>query len=50
MAQDFPELMKRVISGYYEPIPSKYSKKLSFLIRKCLIVDHLKRPTAKQLL
>jgi serine/threonine protein kinase len=50
MAKDFPGLMKRVISGYYDPIPSKYSKKLSMLIRKCLTIDHLKRPSASDLL
>jgi len=46
MAKDFPGLMKRVTSGYYDPIPSKYSKKLSTLIRRCLTVDNLKRASA----
>lgn len=46
MAKDFPGLMKRVTSGYYDPIPSKYSKKLGMLIRKCLTIDFSKRPSA----
>lgn len=46
MAKDFPGLMKRVTSGYYDPIPSKYSKKLGMLIRKCLTIDFVKRPSA----
>lgn len=50
MAKDFPGLMKRVTSGYYDPIPSKYSKKLSTLIRRCLTIDHIKRPSAAELL
>lgn len=50
MAKDFPGLMKRVISGYYDPIPSRYSRKLSSLIRKCLTPDFIKRPSASDLL
>jgi serine/threonine protein kinase len=50
MAKDFPGLMKRVTSGYYDPIPSKYSKKLGMLIRKCLTIDFVKRPSAAELL
>ena len=50
MAKDFPGLMKRVTAGYYDPIPSKYSKKLSMLIRRCLTVDFKKRPSASELL
>jgi hypothetical protein len=46
MAKDFPGLMRRVTAGYYEPIPSKYSKKLALVIRRCLTLDHLKRPSA----
>ena len=46
MAKDFPGLMKRVTAGYYDPISSRYSKKLSALIRRCLTVDHKKRATA----
>jgi len=45
-AKDFPGLMKKVTAGYYEPIPSKYSKKLSTLIKKCLTLDYSKRPSA----
>lgn len=50
MAKDFPGLMKRVTSGYYDPISSRYSKKLSMLIRRCLTVDFRKRPSASELL
>jgi len=46
MAKDFPGLMKRVTAGYYDPISSRYSKKLSALIRRCLTVDNKKRATA----
>ena len=46
MAKDFPGLGKKVNAGYYDPIPSIYSKKLSSLIRKCLMVDTLRRPAA----
>jgi NIMA (never in mitosis gene a)-related kinase len=49
-AKDFPGLMKRVISGYYDPIPSRYSRKLATLIRRCLTVDHQRRPSAAELL
>lgn len=50
MAKDFPGLGKKVNAGYFEPIPSCYSKKLSSLIRKCLMVDTAKRPSADLLL
>ena len=50
MAKDFPGLSKKVTCGYYDPIPSRYSKKLATLIRRCLTVDHLKRPSANELL
>ena len=50
MAKDFPSLGKKVNAGYYEPIPSLYSKKLSTLIKKCLMVDTSRRPAADQLL
>ena len=50
MAKDFPGLSKKVISGYYDPISSSFSKKLSQLIRKCLTVDQTRRPTAVELL
>lgn len=45
-AKDFPGLMRKVISGYYDPISSKYSKKLSSFVRKCLTVDPYRRPSA----
>lgn len=45
MAKDFAGLSKKVISGYYDPISSMYSKKLSSMIRKCLTVDISRRPT-----
>ena len=50
LAKDFPGLSKKVTSGYYDPIPSRYSKKLATLIRKCLTVDHMRRPSASELL
>ena len=50
MAKDFPGLCRKVTSGYYDPINSRYSKKLSGLIRKCLTIDHLRRPSAADLL
>jgi hypothetical protein len=50
MAKDFPGLSKKVLAGYYDPISSTYSKKLSALIRRCLTVDQARRPTAAELL
>jgi NIMA (never in mitosis gene a)-related kinase len=49
-AKDFPGLSKKVLAGYYDPISSSYSKKLSQLIRNCLTVDQTRRPTAQELL
>ena len=46
IANDFPNLMKRITTGYYDPIPSIYSKKISMLIRRCLTVDPQRRPSA----
>lgn len=50
MAKDIDGLSKKVTSGYYDPIPSRYTKKLSNLIRKCLTVDNVKRSSASELL
>lgn len=50
MAKDFPGLSRKVTAGYYDPISSLYSKKLQSLIKKCLIVDQTKRPTAGEFL
>lgn len=50
LAKDFPGLSRKVTLGYYDPIPSTYSKKLADLIRKCLMVKMHERPTAKDLL
>jgi hypothetical protein len=46
MAKDFPGLSRKITAGYYDPISSLYSKKLSQMIRKCLTIDISKRPTA----
>ena len=50
MARDLPGLSKKIVSGYYDPVPQIYSKKLSYMIRRCLTVDMNKRPTADDLL
>jgi NIMA (never in mitosis gene a)-related kinase 1/4/5 len=50
LAKDFPGLSRKVTLGYYDPLPSTYSKKLSDFIRKCLIVKMMDRPSAKELL
>jgi hypothetical protein len=50
LAKDFPGLSRKVTLGYYDPIPSSYSKKLGELIRKCLMVKMHERPAAKDLL
>ena len=50
MANDFPGLSRKVTLGYYEPISSGYSKKLTDLIRSCLQVKMFQRPSAKELL
>ena len=50
IAKDFPGLSRKVTLGYYEPISTSYSKKLSDLIKSCLQVKMQQRPTAKELL
>lgn len=50
LAKDFPGLSRKVTLGYYDPIPSSYSKKLTDLIKRCLMVKMNERPTAKELL
>lgn len=50
LAKDFPGLSRKVTLGYYDPIPSAYSKKLGDLIKRCLNVRMGERPTAKDLL
>ena len=50
LAKDFPGLSRKVTLGYYEPISTSYSKKLSDLIKSCLQVKTHHRPTAKDLL
>jgi serine/threonine protein kinase len=47
LAKDFPGLSKKVVLGYYEPVPSSYSKKLADLIKRCLAVKMNDRPTPK---
>lgn len=47
MAKDFPGLSRKITAGYYDPISSLYSKKLSQMIRKCLTIDTTSRPSAK---
>lgn len=47
MAKDFPGLSRKILAGYYDPISSSYSKKLSAFIRKCLTVDQTRRPTVE---
>ena len=49
-ANDFPGLYKKVIAGYYDPIPSHYSQDLKDLIRMCLTVDEHMRPSAMYIL
>ncbi len=46
LAKDFQSLSKKVNIGYYDPIPSIYSKRLSDLIRNCLKVNFRERPNA----
>ena len=46
MSSDYSNLIKKVNSGYYEPIHFSYSRALSMLIRKCLTVDPKRRPSA----
>jgi NIMA (never in mitosis gene a)-related kinase len=45
MAKDFPGLCKKVTLGFYDAISEIYSKKLAYVIKKCLTVDISKRPT-----
>lgn len=50
IAKDFPGLSRKVTLGYFDPIPSIYSKRLAHLIKKCLAVKTYERPTAKEML
>ena len=43
-------LMNNVLNGNYPPIPSIYSKELSLLISKMLVIDPNKRASANELL
>ncbi len=47
MAKDFPGLCKKVTLGFYDAISEIYSKKLAYVIKKCLTVDISKRPTVQ---
>ena len=40
----------KIIRGRYDPIPVKYSKNLSFLIKDCLTKDYRKRPSTATIL
>ena len=46
MAKDFPSLSKAVMKGDYEPIPNIYSSRLATVIKKCLTVNTMMRPSA----
>lgn len=46
LANDFPSLSRKVNIGYYDPIPSIYSKRLSDVIRNCLKVNFRERLNA----
>lgn len=50
IAKDFPGLSRKVVLGYYDPIPSTYSKRLAEVIKRCLTVKMNDRPSAKELL
>jgi NIMA (never in mitosis gene a)-related kinase len=50
LAKDFPGLSRKVTLGYYDPIPSTYSRRLADLIKRCLMVRMGDRPTARELL
>ena len=50
IAKDFPGLSRKVVLGYYDPIPSTYSKRLAEVIKRCLSVKMNERPSAKELL
>lgn len=50
LANDFPSLMKKVNSGYCDPIPVVYSKRLSDVIKSCLRVNPRERPSPADLM
>jgi len=50
MANDLPNLSKKIMTGIYPPIPKEYSPNLSNLIKSLLQLDPLKRPTADKIL
>lgn len=43
-------LYHKVLRGLYEPIPSMYSKDLQFMVRNCLQVSPIARPTCDKIL
>ena len=49
-AMNFPELYRKITTGVYADIPSKYSAKMKTLIKMCLITDEDMRPSAEDLL
>jgi NIMA (never in mitosis gene a)-related kinase len=49
-AADMNGLFKRVTTGDFSPIPSKYSSDLSFVVNQMLQVQPLKRPSSLELL
>lgn len=50
LANDFPSLAKKINTGYFDPIPAVYSKRLSDMIKTCLRVNFRERPSATDLL
>jgi NIMA (never in mitosis gene a)-related kinase len=44
------ELYKNVMKGYFEPLPSTYSKELTSLICSMIRINHLSRPTCNNIL
>jgi len=46
-AKNMQKLFKAVQKGAYPDIPKHFSKDLAYLIKKCLTVDPMLRPSAE---
>lgn len=49
-APNMTGLYHKVLRGLYEPIPSMYSKDLQFMVRNCLQVSPVARPSCNKIL
>lgn len=50
LAKNIKDLHTKVLKGDYPRIPKHFSLELQYVIDLCLTQDHVKRPTAEELL